>query len=133
MSSPNDDDSHIERLLIDRSRIDNMEADIREIKQIQQFIVSALPERRERIEEVFEEKAGAARLFLALYKQPQTQKELTVSLKMSQANVSKIATHLDDAGLIVPLKESNGSSKYYWSNLAQRLKAAEIAKKFIKK
>jgi len=131
--SSSEKDASTEKLQIDSSRMDNMEADIRQIKQIQQFIVSALPERKDRIKEVFKEKAGASELFLALYKHPQTQKELMESLKMSQGNVSKISTHLDDAGLIVPIKQADGSNKYYWSDLAQRLKAAEIAKQFIKK
>lgn len=113
---------------IDRSRLRNMEADIRDIRQNQQFIVAALPNKDEYVETILRERKGSVDVCIALEKEPHTQHELESLLHLHQSNISRICVHLLDANFIQVSNLHETPQKYMISLLGKRIKVVRIAR-----
>lgn len=116
----------------DRVRLDKLEADVEHIKNIQRFTLASDVGSQDHIAKVFNAREGSVRLYLALLEKPQNQDNLMKSLKMSRSNVSKICTHLYDAGFIKRLRLDGGHFEYTLSEMEHLLKISKIAKKIAK-
>ena len=108
-------------------------AEIEHIKSMLRLELTANPRTREHIGELLSERMGAAKVYMTLDSGPKTQGEIGGSLNMSQANVSKICTHLLRYGLLIRFRhpEQKGQFLYAWSDLEHTLGVSKIAKKML--
>jgi Predicted transcriptional regulator len=104
-----------------RTRLDNLE-------KMTRLSIAANPNSQVHIESVFRGRAGAADLYMALENGPKTQEELTGILGKSQPTVSRIVTHLHEAGLIDRRPES-GRVLWMWHEMERTLGVSRVARR----
>jgi Predicted transcriptional regulator len=105
-----------------RTHVDNLERMVR-------FQIASNPGSKAAITETLKARAGAADFYLALAEGPLTQDELAKHLDLDRSGVSRIATHLFDAGIVNKVRNAKGAGAYVWSDLEQLLGVSKLAKK----
>ena len=104
-----------------RTRLDNLE-------KMTRLSIAANPNSQVHIESVFRGRAGSADLYMALENGPKTQEDLTGILGKSQPTVSRILTHLYEAGLIDRLPESC-RVLWMWHDMERTLGVSRVARR----
>ena len=109
------------------TRLGNVESMLR-------FTVAASGDVKSHVARAFEERDGAAEIYLMLGSGPKTQPELLELSKQSQANISKICTHLVRHGLVArdPLKSGRGFV-WRWSDVEEIVSVSRIAERHIRR
>ena len=100
------------------------------IERLVRLDLAANPRSGAYIEETFREKRHSPEIYLALANGPKTQEELQTTTRMSQANVSKICSFLEERELIQKVRK--GKLLYFgWTEAERVLRVANIARKLV--
>ncbi|MGQ0553236.1 MAG: MarR family transcriptional regulator [Planctomycetota bacterium] len=120
---PESEDSQ-ENLSYIRTHVDNLERMVR-------FQIASNPNSRSAVSDTLKARAGAADVYLALANGPLNQEQLASIVGLDRSNISRIATHLFDAGIINKVPGPKGSRAYSWSDLEQTVGVSKLAKKIV--
>ncbi len=116
------------------TRLTKIEGDIEHLKDIQRFAVAANPMGRDYVAQVFKEREGSARLYLAIGgDDPQTQDALMDAVGMGHTNVSDLCRYLEQVGFVrrVPSQVPGSRYQYTWGELERVLGISKVARKIV--
>lgn len=118
---PETEDSQ-ENLAYIRTHVDNLERMVR-------FQIASNPNSKAAVSDTLKARSGAAEVYLALANGPLNQDQLAKIVGIDRSNISRIASHLFDAGIINKVPGPKGSRAYSWSDLEQTVGVSKLAKK----